>query len=231
MKKNSDAFWNLYNNKGILVGATGNINNRAAIIKQLENARKDWEVETFEEWKEKNEVFSETIYVKRGDFIYQKLKDYVSKYFNENKVSNDTFKDDSYNYNGFWSVIQEMQKFSSIELSRSNVEKWAVELIWRVTYFHYQVGNAIPYLYDCDLIRWNGSLDPEDGSLWSLVVGFATSARQYQLVTFPYLDDRDIGPLFRNLITELEKYEDEFDDEKIEGYPRWVWELEPSVAR
>jgi len=120
---------------------------------------------------------------------------------------------------------------SSIPLNRANVEKWLVELIWRVTYFHYQVGNALPYLYDCDIIRWNRCQQSSEGSLWSLVVGFATSSRQYQLINFPYCVDPVMKVWYKPMIDALINYKDEFDEDRVEGYPQWVWELEPSVAR
>lgn len=228
--KNSDAYWNLYNGKGVLLAAIGEIENRPYIISEFENDRREWlnnGAPTFLEWKEKNPAFCKTKYVERGTYIYEKIQEYVLGYFKDNGVTDKTFDNC---YIDFWAAIQEMLGGSNIPLNKCNVEKWVIELIWRVTYFHYQVGNALPYLYDCDKIRWNRKQTSE-GSLWSLVVGFATSSRQYQMVKFPYLTDPIMSRRYTILIDSLINYKDEFDNDKVDGYPQWVWELEPSVAR
>jgi len=226
-EKNSDVYRNSFNPSGILAGAVGAV--KIDVVSAVEGARSQWKAETFEEWKANNKAFWGTNYVIRGDFYYQRLKEYVSGYFDDNKVSDDTFKDEK----EFWSVIDKMIKSPGLPLTRSNVEKWVVEIIWRVTYFHYQVGNILGNLYDCDLIRWNGSETPENAALWSLVVGFSTGRRQYQLVSFPYYSDNtfEIGTRWRALVRALEDYQDKFTNERVNGYPVWVWELEPSSAR
>jgi len=225
---NSDVYRNSFNPRGILSGATGSVAG-ADVGAALEIMRKSWNPETFEEWKNNNKAFWGTNYVVRGEFFYDLLKEYVSGYFDDNKVTDDTFKDEK----EFWAVIGLMLKSPGIPLTRANLEKWIVEIIWRVSYFHYQVGNILPFLYNCDLIRWNNGDSPSDAALWSLVVGFSTSRRQYQLVSFPYYCDNTfgIGKRWRALIRALEHYQDKFDNERIHGYPVWVWELEPSTAR
>jgi hypothetical protein len=226
---NSDVYRNSFNPRGILSGATGTIGG-SNVSSALEFFLKAWTPETFDEWKKNNKAFWGTNYVIRGEFYYDLLKEYVSGYFDDNKVTDDTFKDEK----EFWSVITDkMIKSPGLPLTRANIEKWVVEIIWRVTYYHYQVGNIIPFLYDCDLIRWNNADSPSDGALWSLVVGTLTSRRQYQLVSFPYYSDNTfgIGTRWRALVWALEHYHDKFENERVHGYPVWVWELEPSVAR
>jgi len=229
-EKNSDAYWNLYNCKGILLAGIAEIDNRPYVIAEFENSRRDWlnNLQTFPEWRANNKAFHHTKFVQRGIFVYEKIQAYVSGYFNDNGINDSTFDD---SYIGFWGAIQEMLGQSSIPLNRAAVERWLVEIIWRVSYFHYQVGNVLPYLYDCDKIHWDRCPQSSDGSLWSLVVGFATSSRQYQLINFPYLEDPVMKVWYKPMVDALISYKDEFGDEKIDGNPQWVWELEPSVAR
>jgi len=230
-EKNSDAYWNLYNGRGILLAAAGEVDNHPYILGEFENGRGQYlkNIQTFPEWLEDNKAFCTTKYVVRGEFFYEQIQQYVSGYFSDMNVEESTFIHKK--YIKFWAKIQEMLGESSILPTKENVEKWIVELIWRVTYFHYQVGNALPYLYDCDFIKWDRSDYPSNDALWSLLVGFATSSRQYQLIKFKY-GDGPLGDRYRAMIEALVNYKpDGFNDNHVEGIPQWVWELEPSVAR
>jgi len=234
-EKNSDAYRNLYNDHGILLAAIGKVGNRQSLLEDLINYRGKFvnNPMTFPEWILKNQAFSGTKYVVRGKFMYDQILNYVKGYFAELKVDQSIINLDP--HTDFWEVIQRMLGFTDIVFNFDNMVIWVVELIWRVTYFHYQVGNALPYLYDCDFIRWNGGAAPDNGAFWSLVVGFATSSRQYQLIKFPFDHDITLQKQFNSMRSELLNYKDEFGDEPIkdgnQSIPRWVWELEPSVAR
>jgi hypothetical protein len=39
----------------------------------------------------------------------------------------------------------------------------------------FQVGNVLPYLFDCTFVKWGFNPDPSPTTMWTLVTGFATS--------------------------------------------------------
>jgi len=108
------------------------------------------------------------------------------------------------------------------------LETVLVEFIWRVIYFHWQVGNALPYLYDSKFIKWGYDSEPSPTTIWTLATGFATSARQKQLVTMNF---NNMSDAFKDLQSNLKKIKADKGKSTVEELASWVWELEPSVAR
>jgi len=221
IEKNSDAYWNLYMQYGLVEGAAGK--SAKEVLKQMKKVRKAWinsSVKTYPEWKQNNKKFLDTKYVQRGDHVYNCIKDYVSEYFNSKKI-------DYRNYGSFWEVMKEM--IGNPKLCYCNLETWIVECIWRVTYFHYQVGSVLPYLFDSSIIRWAHGEHPTYGVWWSLVIAFSTSERQYQLINPKYCTSL----AWHNFVKKLtEEYPRDPTDKIVEaGIPDWIWELELSTAR
>jgi len=236
VKKNSDGYWNLFGKHGLIEGAAGI---KAEDVKeQMIKERKAWiksRVKTFEDWKDDNTVFSSTKYVQRGDHVYKCFKDYVSEYFKYYSI--EEIRDDR--YKKFWDVMREMIGNPNLDIWEippkkkcSNLQIWIVECLWRVTYFHYQVGSVLPYLFDSNMIRWTKGDHPNKGVKWSLVIAFSTSERQYQLINGAYCPGN--GTLWHKFVKRL--IEDRPQDKTDvlvgkTGIPDWLWELELSVAR
>jgi len=223
IEKNSDGYWLLFREHGLIEGAAGI--NWEEVRQQMMKARDAWikdPVKTFEDWKKHNPVFSSTKYVQRGDHVHKCIKEYVSEYFNYYGIR------DYSKYKDFWNVMKEM--IGNPHLDISNLQTWIVECLWRVTYFHYQVGSVLPYLYDSSMIRWKPGNLPNKGVGWSLVIAFATSERQYQLINAAYCKDK----LWHKFVTRLIQDRPRDPTDVLvgdTGFPDWLWELELSVAR
>jgi len=177
--------------------------------------------QTYPEWRDSRKIFKETKFVTRGDFIYGCIKDYVIEYLNSENFHIE-------HYSKFWSILEEMIG-KQMSLNQEIFTTTIIELIWRVSYFHYQVGSVLPFLYDASYIRWAPNEKPTKAGLWTLVAGFATCARQYQLINFT----NPKVPIWKDLQQKLIPgwIPDIWNYDRIYGVPDWIWELEVSVAR
>jgi len=227
LEKNVAAFQNLFNENGILMAAMDKTHD--FVINSMKKFRVQFinSFQTFDTWKKNvtNNMIKETLYFKRGIHCHNAITDYVNAYLNnQQKLDEDKIK---FAYSNVMSSFQEMGGDKSLKY---NLKDLLIELIWRVIYYHYQVGTVLPYLYDSKLIMWDiekSSIKdgrPSSNSLWTLVVAFATSSRQKQLISMenPFSDRNQ--KVWTQFIHILDNYADADDQ-------HWLLELEPSVAR
>jgi len=245
LEKNAAAFQNLYNLDGVLINSmlTGKKDKERYdyVLKSLQDARAQWtkSYKSFRKWVEDdcNKFMKDQVYVKNGLIVYDAIEKYVDAHFTRAEKS--LLADPWSSYPKLKAILDELfankNWQTQVHTGLTDLKSVLVELIWRVSYFHWQVGNVLPYLYDCTYVAWGNNTVVSPTTLWTLVTGFATSSRQKQLVTLDYGNDTNFSALQKALIDVGKKQAQEgvasttLDEHT--NIASWIWELEPSVGR
>jgi len=240
--KDSAAYANLFNQTGLLVEAT--TTTFEAILASFAQAR--IRANGYDLWPtwyanaQANNILKDLLYTKRGQLYWRHLSQYVQAGVTETGLAA--------KYPLFWKIMKSIySENANLDDTDATVKLLLTEGIFRVSYYHYQVGNAYPYSFNPDIYHWDFSDEATIGAIWSSATALATSSRQLQLVTlsadawFPNASGpwkAFVSGLVQDAAvaepeTEQNRYVASTTDagEEVGRYPSWIWELEPSVAR
>jgi len=242
--KNSAAYSNLFNETGLLVEAT-NGSYPAILSSFAKNRVRPNGYDLWPTWygnAQNNLVLKNLLYTQRGQIVWNNLAKYVDAGITETKLAK--------KYPAFWAKLKSIfSTQAGLNDSDATFKLVVTECIWRVSFYHYQVGNAYPYSFNPDIYHWDFEDDVTISALHAAAVALATSSRQIQLVTLDpiaWFAKGNEGPwqaFVAGLIKDASEHEPESEGNAyiaavtsdgattLGRYPAWIWELEPSVGR